>query len=120
MYIDIMNKSVYNFVKGVDNMTNKISNVSFRIDSDLKKNADELFAELGLNMTTAFNIFLRQAVREGRIPFDITLYSPKPDRVLVIHEPEKNTPDLNQFVMSSERGKRADEYVRELRSDDRI
>ena len=37
-----------------------ISNVSFRIDSDLKKQADTLFQSLGLNMTTAFNMFLRQ------------------------------------------------------------
>ena len=49
------------------------SNVSFRIDSDLKNQADALFAQLGMNMTTAFNIFLRQAVREGCIPFPITL-----------------------------------------------
>ena len=44
-----------------------ISNVSFRIDSDLKAQADTLFSQLGMNMTTAFNIFLRQSVREGRI-----------------------------------------------------
>lgn len=50
-----------------------ISNVSFRIDSDLKAQADTLFSQLGMNMTTAFNIFLRQSVREGRIPFDITI-----------------------------------------------
>ena len=49
-----------------------ILNVSFRIDSDLKAQADTLFSQLGMNMTTAFNIFLRQSVREGRIPFDIT------------------------------------------------
>ena len=39
-----------------------ISNVSFRIDSDLKAQADTLFSQLGTNMTTAFNIFLRQSV----------------------------------------------------------
>ncbi len=50
-------------------MANTISNVSFRIDSELKNNADKLFSELGMNMTTALNIFLRQSVREGRIPF---------------------------------------------------
>lgn len=52
---------------------NNISSVSFRIDTDLKNKADALFAELGLNMTTAFNIFLRQAVREGKIPFAVSL-----------------------------------------------
>ncbi len=51
---------------------NNVSNVSFRIDSDLKNQADSLFEQLGMSMTTAFNIFLRQAVREGCIPFDVT------------------------------------------------
>ena len=53
-----------------------VSNVSFRIDSNLKAQADTLFAKLGMNMTTAFNIFLRQSVREGCIPFDITISQP--------------------------------------------
>ena len=39
-------------------------NVTLRVDEDLKKHADTLFSELGLNLTTAFNIFLRQSVRE--------------------------------------------------------
>lgn len=54
-------------------MPKNLSNVSFRIDSDLKSDADSLFSQLGMNMTTAFNIFLRQSVREGRIPFDISI-----------------------------------------------
>lgn len=49
-----------------------VSNVSFRIDSELKNQADALFEQLGMSMTTAFNIFLRQSVREGCIPFDVT------------------------------------------------
>ena len=47
-------------------------NVTLRVDEDLKKQADTLFSELGLNMTTAFNIFLRQSVREQQIPFKVT------------------------------------------------
>ena len=47
-------------------------NVTLRVDEDLKRQADTLFSELGLNLTTAFNIFLRQSVREQRIPFQIT------------------------------------------------
>ena len=66
-------------------MTN-ISNVSFRIDSDLKAQADALFAELGLNMTTAFNIFLRQSVRQGGIPFEITLNTPNAETVAALVE----------------------------------
>ncbi|MDO4415973.1 MAG: type II toxin-antitoxin system RelB/DinJ family antitoxin [Erysipelotrichaceae bacterium] len=47
-------------------------NVTLRVDEDLKKQAETLFSELGLNLTTAFNIFLRQSVREQQIPFRVT------------------------------------------------
>ena len=49
-----------------------MAQVNIRIDDDLKERADKLFNELGLNMTTAFNIFVRQTVRQGGIPFEIT------------------------------------------------
>ena len=66
-----------------------ISNVSFRIDSDLKSQADALFSQLGMNMTTAFNIFLRQSVREGCIPFDITINTPNAETVAAMLEAER-------------------------------
>lgn len=47
-------------------------NVTIRMDEDLKKQADILFNELGLSLSTAFNIFVRQAVREQSIPFVIS------------------------------------------------
>jgi len=50
-----------------------MAQVNIRIDENLKQEADSLFNELGLNMTTAVNIFIRQAVRQGRIPFEITI-----------------------------------------------
>ena len=65
---------------------NSVSNVSFRIDSNLKNQADALFASLGLNMTTAFNMFLRQAVREGRIPFDVTIDVPNSETIAAMIE----------------------------------
>jgi DNA-damage-inducible protein J len=49
-----------------------MAQVNIRMDDSLKERADILFEELGLNMTSAFNIFVRQVVREGGIPFDIT------------------------------------------------
>lgn len=67
----------------------KISNVSFRIDSELKSQADALFSQLGMNMTTAFNIFLRQSVREGCIPFDITINTPNAETVAAMLEAER-------------------------------
>lgn len=66
-----------------------VSNVSFRIDSKLKAQADALFSQLGMNMTTAFNVFLRQAVREGCIPFDITINTPNAETVAALLESEQ-------------------------------
>ncbi len=48
------------------------TNINIKTDAELKKQAEELFSELGMNMSTALNIFLRQSVRENRIPFEIT------------------------------------------------
>ena len=48
------------------------TNVTIRMDKQLKKQAEALFADMGMNMTTALNIFTRASVRQGRIPFDIT------------------------------------------------
>ena len=49
-----------------------MAQVNIRIDDNLKERADSLFEELGLNMTTAINIFVRQVIRQGGIPFEIT------------------------------------------------
>lgn len=46
-------------------------NVTIRIDEHIKARADALFADLGMNFTTAVNVFVRQAIREGRIPFAV-------------------------------------------------
>ena len=54
-------------------MGNSTTNISIRMDSELKAQADELFAELGMNLSTAFNIFVRQSTRDGGIPFKISL-----------------------------------------------
>ena len=50
------------------------TNVS--IDADIKKQAQELFAELGMDLSTAINIFIRQALRQHSIPFEITADNP--------------------------------------------
>jgi DNA-damage-inducible protein J len=49
-----------------------MAQVNIRIDDDLKKRADGIFDELGLNMTTAFTMFIRQTIRQGGIPFEVT------------------------------------------------
>lgn len=47
--------------------------VSIRMDKDIKEQADKLFKDLGLNMSTAFNMFVRQSIRDQGIPFKIEM-----------------------------------------------
>jgi DNA-damage-inducible protein J len=47
------------------------TNLNICIDKDLKERADTVFSEMGMDMTTAFNIFVRQTLRQGKIPFEI-------------------------------------------------
>lgn len=47
------------------------TNLCVRIDTELKAEAETLFNELGMTLTTAITVFFRQAVRESRIPFEI-------------------------------------------------
>ncbi|MBD5492114.1 MAG: type II toxin-antitoxin system RelB/DinJ family antitoxin [Lachnospiraceae bacterium] len=47
-------------------------NITVRVDEDLKKQADSFFNELGMSLSTAFNVFLRQSVREQQMPFVIS------------------------------------------------
>ena len=49
-----------------------MAQVNIRMDDSLKERADRLFEDLGLNMTTAVNMFVRQVIRQGGIPFEIT------------------------------------------------
>ncbi|MDA8336439.1 MAG: type II toxin-antitoxin system RelB/DinJ family antitoxin [Peptococcaceae bacterium] len=49
-----------------------MAQVNIRIDDNLKKQGEKLFNALGMNFSTAFSIFVSQAVRQGGIPFEIT------------------------------------------------
>ena len=53
-------------------MAGTTTNISIRMDADLKAQADALFAELGMNLSTAITIFCRKLEQERRIPFEIT------------------------------------------------
>lgn len=86
-------------------MAGNTTNISIRMDAELKSQADELFAELGMNLSTAFNIFVRQSLREGGIPFDISLKQPNKETIAAMLEAEriakdpgvKGYTDLNQL-----------------------
>ena len=74
-------------------MAGNTTNISIRMDSELKAQADALFAELGMNLSTAFNLFVRQSIREGRIPFDISLNQPNRETIAAMLEAERIAKD---------------------------
>lgn len=51
----------------------KSVNINIRVDSDLKRKAEAVYAELGMNLSTALNVFLRASVRNNGLPFDLRL-----------------------------------------------
>lgn len=63
------------------NMSNAI-NMSFRVDKNLKTQADELFKSLGMNTSVALNMFLTQSVREQALPFTPNMVAPEPSNEL--------------------------------------
>ena len=64
-------------------------NLNIRIDKAIKDQAEEIFNELGLNMTTAVNMFLRTAIREHGIPFELKLEVPNDTTAAAIEEGRK-------------------------------
>lgn len=72
------------------------TSVTIRMDENLKKQAETLFDEMGMNMTTAINIFAKAVVRQGKIPFEIAV-----DPFFT----ETNMKALRQTVKEADEGK---------------
>jgi DNA-damage-inducible protein J len=70
-------------------------NVTIRLDREIKENAEKLFDDFGMNLSTAFNVFVRQALRQGKIPFEI--YDP--------FYSEKNQARLARSIEKAEAGR---------------
>ena len=75
--------------------TSKTINVTIRLDREVKENAEKLFGDFGMNLSTAFNVFARQSLRQGKIPFEI--YDP--------FFSEKNQMELARRAKDIEEGK---------------
>jgi len=70
-------------------------NVTIRLDREIKEEAERMFNDFGMNLSTAFNIFARQALRQGKIPFEI--YDP--------FYSTKNQAELSRRIADIEAGK---------------
>lgn len=78
------------------------TNVTIRMDEELKKQAEELFSDLGLNLTTAFVAFAKQAVREQRIPFTLSRNIPNEETLRAIENVQKGVGLSKGFSSVSE------------------
>ena len=62
------------------------TNINVRVDAELKKSAEALFNDLGLNMSTAITMFLKSAVNHDGIPFEIRRQTPNAETKAALAE----------------------------------
>ena len=76
------------------------TNLNIRTDKDIKDQAETIFNELGINMTTAINMFLRATTREYGIPFELKLEVPNDITAAAIAEGRKmiNDPSAPRYT----------------------
>ncbi len=65
------------------------TNFSVRMDNDIKRRCENLYGELGMNLTTAINVFLRQSLRVGGFPFEVKLEHPNRETIAAMLEAER-------------------------------
>ena len=87
-------------------------NMSNRMDTELKKQADAMLADMGLNMTTAMNMFLRQVVRQGKIPFEIATDIPNAETLAAMKEVD----DMINGKIPAKKYTSTDELFKDLES----
>lgn len=72
-----------------------VSNINVRVDAEIKNAAEAIFAELGISMSTAVNVFLRATIREHGLPFELKLDSPSDITYAAIGEGRRLAEDSN-------------------------
>lgn len=89
------------------------TNINIRMDADLKHAFEAFCADMGMTMSTAFNIFARKAVREYRIPFEIGGAVPNQETVEALQEVKQMKADPNMGKTYTN----VDQMMEELLSD---
>ena len=72
-----------------------MANINIRIDENIKKNAEKVFAKLGLNSTTAITLFYVQVIRSNSIPFELKAEIPNETTKKAIKEVEEMKKESN-------------------------
>ena len=71
------------------------TNLNIRTEKEIKEAAEKIYSSLGLNMTTAINMFLRASIRESGIPFELKLNVPSDETIKAIEEGRMIAKDNN-------------------------
>ena len=74
-------------------MTSNSVNFSVRMNDDIKKQSEMVFGELGLNLTTAINVFLRKSIAVGGFPFDVRIDQPNKETIAAMKEADSIAKD---------------------------
>ena len=69
------------------------ANYTCRLDNDVKAQSEAIYNALGLNLTTAINVFLRESIRVGGFPFDVRLSRPNIETLAAMAEAEQLAKD---------------------------
>lgn len=89
------------------------TNVSIRMDAELKKQFEAFCADVGMSMTTAFTVFAKRVVRENRIPFEVRGEIPNEETRQAIEEVRRMKDDPNIGKSYTD----VDEMMKELLAD---
>ncbi len=90
-----------------------MANVNVRIDADIKRNAEKVFASLGISASTAINMFYKQVIRTNSIPFELKAADiPNKETIKALKEAEKIEKNNTGKSFHS-----ADELMRDLLKD---
>ena len=75
------------------------TNFSVRMDSEVKKQCEALYNDLGMTLTTAINVFLRESVRGGGLPFEIRQERPNNETIAAMLEAERiaHDPSVKEY-----------------------
>lgn len=89
------------------------TNFSVRMDSEIKKQCEAMYGELGINLTTAINVFLRQSLRVGGFPFDVRMEQPNKETMAAMLEAERiaRDPSVKRYADVEEALRALKEWV---------
>ena len=84
-------------------MANLTSAINIQVDSDTKKQATDILNNLGLSMSTAINIFLKQVIKRDGIPFEIVNNKPNEEMLKAVQEVKEMISHPNDKVVKCQR-----------------